>query len=93
MLSKQSQSCRNFNLRPLIWYSNSLFLFSCFLHIRLESEAQKWGDGKSDIIILAKEMCIMMMDMSDFTRYVVRESLCRYVFKTVTHYSAGDRAH
>lgn len=32
-----------------------------------ESEAKKW-DAESDIVLLAKEMCMMMMDMSDFTR-------------------------
>ena len=34
---------------------------------RVESEATKW-DSENDIVLLAKEMCMMMMDMSDFTR-------------------------
>lgn len=29
----------------------------------------KW-ETSSDIVLLAKEMCMMMMDMSDFTRYM-----------------------
>ena len=36
---------------------------------RFESEVQRWSDSGHDIIIIAKEMCSMMVDMSDFTRY------------------------
>lgn len=35
---------------------------------RFESAAKRW-DAENDIVLLAKEMCMMMMDMSDFTRY------------------------
>ncbi|XP_011409567.2 PREDICTED: catenin alpha-2-like [Amphimedon queenslandica] len=35
---------------------------------KLESEVNKWDDSSNDIVLLAKEMCWMMMDMSDFTR-------------------------
>jgi len=39
-----------------------------FLLASFESEAQKW-DAENDMVVLAKEMCMMVMDMSDFTRY------------------------
>ncbi|PFX19617.1 Catenin alpha-2 [Stylophora pistillata] len=35
---------------------------------KLESELTKWDESGNDIIILAKKMCMMMMEMSDFTR-------------------------
>ena len=38
----------------------------CVPLCRFESEAEKW-DAENDIVVLAKEMCTMMMDMSDFT--------------------------
>lgn len=36
----------------------------------LENEMNKWEGSKyhDDVIVLAKEMCLLMMDMSDFTR-------------------------
>ncbi len=36
---------------------------------RLVTEVSKWDDQSNDIIVLAKKMCMIMMDMSDFTRY------------------------
>ena len=42
------------------------------LHVyRFEKEVNKWDDNRNDIVVLAKEMCMMMMDMSDFTRYTL----------------------
>ena len=35
---------------------------------RLVTEVSKWDDQSNDIIVLAKKMCMIMMDMSDFTR-------------------------
>ena len=35
---------------------------------RLVTEVSKWDDQGNDIIVLAKKMCMIMMDMSDFTR-------------------------
>lgn len=35
---------------------------------KLERELTKWDESGNDIIILAKKMCMMMMEMSDFTR-------------------------
>ena len=35
---------------------------------RLDTEVNKWEDSRNDIVLLAKEMCVMMMDMSEFTR-------------------------
>ena len=35
---------------------------------RLVTEVSKWDDQSNEIIVLAKKMCMIMMDMSDFTR-------------------------
>lgn len=37
-------------------------------NVRLVLEVNKWDDSGNDIILLSKEMCWMMMDMSDFTK-------------------------
>ena len=39
-------------------------------HAELETQASQWGEdgGENDLVALAKEMCIMMLDMSDFTQ-------------------------
>ena len=34
-------------------------------------ELTKWDEGGNDIIVLAKKMCMMMMEMSDFTRWAI----------------------
>ena len=31
-------------------------------------EVSKWDDNGNDIIVLAKHMCLIMMEMTDFTR-------------------------
>lgn len=36
---------------------------------RLINEVNKWEEQGNDIIVLAKRMCMIMMDMSDFTRF------------------------
>ena len=36
--------------------------------VRLETAVAKWDETENDVIILAKEMCVMMMDMSNFTK-------------------------
>lgn len=33
-----------------------------------DSEVAKWDDNGNDIIFLAKHMCMIMMEMTDFTR-------------------------
>ena len=33
-----------------------------------EREVLKWDDKGNDIIVLAKQMCVIMMEMTDFTR-------------------------
>lgn len=38
---------------------------------RFEREVSKWDERGNDIVVLAKEMSMMMMDMSDFTRYII----------------------
>ena len=40
----------------------------CVCVCRFETEVNRWSDSGHDIIIIAKEMCHMMLDMSDFTR-------------------------
>jgi catenin alpha len=34
----------------------------------LDREVGKWDDSSNDIIVLAKKMCMIMMQMTDFTR-------------------------
>ncbi|XP_035671717.1 catenin alpha-2-like isoform X3 [Branchiostoma floridae] len=35
---------------------------------KLDEEIAKWDDSGNDIIVLAKQMCMIMMEMTDFTR-------------------------
>lgn len=35
---------------------------------RFEREVAKWDDSGNEIIVLAKQMCMIMMEMTDFTR-------------------------
>ena len=35
---------------------------------RLDREMAKWDDSGNDIIVLSKQMCMIMMEMTDFTR-------------------------
>ncbi|XP_069140338.1 catenin alpha-2-like isoform X1 [Argopecten irradians] len=35
---------------------------------KLDYEVAKWDDSGNDIIVMAKEMCMIMMEMTDFTR-------------------------
>ena len=35
----------------------------------LDIEVAKWDDSGNDIIVMAKQMCMIMMEMTDFTRY------------------------
>lgn len=36
--------------------------------LTFDSEVAKWDDAGNDIIVLAKHMCMIMMEMTDFTR-------------------------
>ncbi|KAI6661776.1 alpha-catenin [Oopsacas minuta] len=36
--------------------------------VKLESAVSKWDETENDVIFLAKDMCVMMMDISDFTK-------------------------
>ncbi|KAI4887168.1 hypothetical protein NFI96_018343, partial [Prochilodus magdalenae] len=38
---------------------------------KLDAEVAKWDDNGNDIIVLAKQMCMIMMEMTDFTRYQI----------------------
>lgn len=35
---------------------------------KFEREVAKWDESGNDIIVLAKHMCMIMTDMTDFTR-------------------------
>jgi len=35
---------------------------------KLDREVAKWDESGNDIIIIAKQMCMIMMEMTDFTR-------------------------
>ncbi|KAK7484915.1 hypothetical protein BaRGS_00023835 [Batillaria attramentaria] len=35
---------------------------------KLDQEVAKWDDSGNDIIVMAKQMCMIMMEMTDFTR-------------------------
>ena len=35
-----------------------------------DNEVAKWDDAGNDIIMLAKHMCMIMLEMTDFTRSV-----------------------
>lgn len=37
--------------------------------VKLDREIAKWDDSGNDIIVLSKQMCMIMMEMTDFTRY------------------------
>ena len=57
-----------------------VYIIQCFIasqveNFRLEKakfdqEVAKWDDTGNDIIVLAKHMCMIMMEMTDFTRWV-----------------------
>ena len=36
--------------------------------LKFDKEVAKWDDAGNDIIVLAKHMCMIMMEMTDFTR-------------------------
>ena len=36
---------------------------------KLDREMAKWDESGNDIIVIAKQMCMIMMEMTDFTRY------------------------
>lgn len=37
--------------------------------LKFDREVAKWDDAGNDIIVLAKHMCMIMMEMTDFTRF------------------------
>ena len=39
-----------------------------------DREVSKWDDNGNDVIVLAKHMCTIMMEMTDFTRGKARWS-------------------
>ena len=36
---------------------------------KMDLEFAKWDDSGNDIIVVAKQMCMIMMEMTDFTRW------------------------
>lgn len=49
--------------------------------LTFDSEVAKWDDTGNDIIFLAKHMCMIMMEMTDFTRYFFTYTLrLRFLF-------------
>ena len=36
--------------------------------LKFDLEVAKWDDAGNDMIVLAKHMCMIMMEMTDFTR-------------------------
>jgi len=41
---------------------------------KLDREVAKWDESGNDIIIIAKQMCMIMMEMTDFTRYAAADA-------------------
>ena len=40
----------------------------CVYIIHFDNKVSKWDDNGNDVIVLAKHMCMIMMEMTDFTR-------------------------
>ena len=45
--------------------------------LKFDAEVAKWDDTGNDIIVIAKHMCMIMMEMTDFTRCVDGEG-CQF---------------
>lgn len=45
--------------------------------LKFDKEVAKWDDTGNDIIVLAKHMCMIMMEMTDFTRCDTFKSIFR----------------
>ena len=43
---------------------------------KLDREIDKWDDSGNDIIVISKQMCMIMMEMTDFTRYTLMTYSC-----------------
>lgn len=41
---------------------------------KFDREVAKWDDTGNDVIVLAKQMCMIMMEMTDFTRCLFQDS-------------------
>lgn len=51
---------------------------------KLDAEVSKWDDSGNDIIVLAKQMCMIMMEMTDFTRWVLVDCFKEYLWLVIT---------
>ena len=47
---------------------SSLQLWFRTERVKFDREVSKWDDQGNDVIVLAKHMCMIMMEMTDFTR-------------------------
>jgi len=50
--------------------------------LKFDREVAKWDDTGNDIIVIAKHMCMIMMEMTDFTRLVILVTLCSIAVST-----------
>jgi len=55
---------------------------------KLDREVAKWDESGNDIIIIAKQMCMIMMEMTDFTRYTSTALRCIFSPNTAVTPSA-----
>lgn len=51
---------------------------------KFDREVAKWDDTGNDVIVLAKQMCMIMMEMTDFTRFVLKIYIIINVLETAT---------
>ena len=62
--------CTAFKIISNVW-TCAVSLCHCFQQVekrKFDMEVSKWDDNGKDIIVLAKHMCLIMMEMTDFTR-------------------------
>lgn len=57
---------------------------------KLDREMAKWDDNGNDIIILAKQMCMIMMEMTDFTRLAFARCFLTFPAYLVTMHNIGN---
>lgn len=62
--------------------------------LKFDREVAKWDDAGNDIIVLAKHMCMIMMEMTDFTRYFFIEIYIAGITRCLRHlYSRIKSVH
>ncbi|KAL4698446.1 hypothetical protein H8959_011103 [Pygathrix nigripes] len=53
---------------------------------KLDAEIEIWDDTSNDIIVLAKNMCMIMMEMTDFTRQILSKRYPDCELKQFLHF-------